>query len=294
MENIISVTTHSFEFNNGASNEFKEMFQIHIFSPVCIQSYYYNPQEVSENAVQKEALKWQKLIQQNSDSNLKISLYSQSGIFLITNGDQLIYDEEFYEFSPDNDSFEYVDEVVDIYEFIGQQPIDEFISNALESVGAGKIIPHIQSHLNKLSGKQQKIEITYEKQRVEDKESPKITVEVYSIEKNYKPVKISEFKISHMSSLFTLPEHREKTSGDRIAFKAIEIETGKVIENNVNEIIESVKYNKWQRKHPSVVNMDAMHRMELDSDDQDFLSYDDYVANDDEYEEGDDDYEPGF
>jgi len=34
--------------------------------------------------------------------------------------------------------------------------------------------------------------------------------------------------------------------------------------------------------------------MELDSDDPDFISYDDYVANEDEYEEGDDEYSPRF
>ena len=33
-----------------------------------------------------------------------------------------------------------------------------------------------------------------------------------------------------------------------------------------------------------------MLRMELDTDDPNFLSYDDYVANDDEFEEGDDEY----
>jgi hypothetical protein len=240
--------------------------------------------------VQKEALKWQKEIQQKSDSNLKICLYKHNGVFLITNGEMLIYDEEFYEFLPEYERFEYVEDVMDVYDFVGKKHIDKYISNALISVGAEKILPHIALHLKTLRDKQKKFEYNNEIQRAEDIESPKVIIEVYNIEKDYKPVKIKDVKIAHMSSLFTLPELRELTSGDRVAYKALEIGTDKVIENNINDVIESIKYNKWQRKHPATIDMNDMQRMELDSDDPDFLSYDDYLGNGDENEEDDEDY----
>ena len=75
---------------------------------------------------------------------------------------------------------------------------------------------------------------------------------------------------------------------------SLEIETGKIVESDIEDIIESIKFAKWQRKHPPLIDLNDAMRMELDNDDPNFLSWDDFVANDDEYEEGDDEYEPGF
>ncbi|MDD2635140.1 MAG: hypothetical protein PHW82_06530, partial [Bacteroidales bacterium] len=214
--------------------------------------------------------------------------------FLITDGENLINDEELFEFLPDDDKFEYVEGIMNIYEFIGNKQIDEYIKTALKSVDADKIIPHIEPYLQTLRKTQLGAEEQYEEERAKNKMSPKILVEVYNIEKDYKPVKVNEFKISHMSSLFILPEFRDMINGDRVAYKAIEIETGEVIENEINEAIEGIKHEKWMRKHPSVIDLSVLQRMELDNDDPNFISWDDYVANDDEYEEGDDEYSPEF
>ncbi|MDD2637058.1 MAG: hypothetical protein PHW82_16320, partial [Bacteroidales bacterium] len=86
MENVITIGTDYLDFEYGSQNYYQDMYQIHIFSPFYIQSYFYDPQEVSEDYVKSKALEWQSKIKKNTSYDLKISLYNHSGIFLITDG----------------------------------------------------------------------------------------------------------------------------------------------------------------------------------------------------------------
>ena len=88
-----------------------------------------------------------------------------------------------------------------------------------------------------------------------------------------------------------LPEYYEIIrSSNRITFLIKDNETNKIVEGSIEEAIEGIKYDKWQKRHPSVIGLNELQRMELDDDDPDFLSYDDYIDTSDELEEGDEDY----
>lgn len=290
-----SVGTNLLYFDEVAPEHLKNMFQIHVYSIAYIYSYYYPLNEASEDEVRKIARSKYEKIKKRTYSRLKVTLFEHNGVFLITEDDHLLSESGLYEFDPEIFSYKYIDEECsDVLDFVGKKAIDDFIIKALKSVGADKILPHIEPLLKELVEKQNTQNIYYEKHRQDGKKSPKFLVEIYNIEKNYKPNKVTQFKVASMEAYIVLPEIKDCLHFDRMASKVTDIETGKVIEDDIQDTIEGIKHAKWQRKNPSLFSMSDLHRLELDSNDPDSLSWDELIANDDEYEEGDDEYEPGF
>lgn len=291
----IQYCTNILEFDEVAPEHLKNMYQIHVYSVANIYSYYYYLDETSEDEVRKIAMSKYEKIKERSNNQLKVTLFEHDGVFLITEHEHILSHWDLYEFDAQSFSYEYMDNnCSDVFNFVGKKPIDEYIVKAVKSVGADRILPHIEQPLKTILEKQNEQILYYEKHREKSRKSPKILVEIYKIEKDYKPKKVTEFKVSSMEAFHVLPEIRDWLVQDRMASKAIDIETGKVVESDIEDIIESIKFAKWQRKHPPLIDLNDAMRMELDNDDPNFLSWDDFVANDDEYEEGDDEYEPGF
>ena len=161
-----------------------------------------------------------------------------------------------YEFEPESFSYEFMDDSCsNVFDFLGKRSIDEYIIKALKSVGADKILPHIEHLLKELVEKQNEQTLYYEKHREDSKKSPKILVEIYRIEKDYKPKKVTEFKVASMEAYIVLPEIKDWLAPDRMASKVTDIETGKVIEDDIQDIIEGIKHAKWQRKNPPFLDL---------------------------------------
>lgn len=295
MEDQQIIITEFAEWSENNICEYSDYYQFHIFSPLRIVSAYYNPDVFRIEDLKKLVSSTKQSIQKKTNFNLKVSLFQKDGIFIITDSEYFVNEEELFEFDYKNGVYEYVEGFIDIYELIGETKIDEFLKNAFTTVGANAIIPSIEKHIAPLVKRQNKFFARIEELRENDKTKPQYTVEIYSIEKNYIPKKIKEFKISTMESFDFLPEIRQlMNKNKRMTSLVKSIKTGKIIDGNIDEAIENIKYHKWLRKHPPVIDMEDMHRMELDNDDPNFLSWDDFVANDDEYEEGDDEYSPRF
>jgi hypothetical protein len=140
---------------------------------------------------------------------------------------------------------------------------------------------------------QKPIEQQYSETREFDKLKPKFTIEVYKIEKNYKPVLVKTLQSFDHEMTTYLPENRHLFDAEgRFTYKVVDNATKKVVEDNIEEAIESIRFNKHLGKNHPTMDLGAMQRMELDNDDPNFLSWEEYAANDDEYEEGDDEYIP--
>lgn len=290
-----SVGTNLLHFDEVAPEHLKSMYQIHVYSIAYIYSYYYHLDEASVDEVRSIANGIFEKIKKRTNKRLKITLFEHDGVFLIAQDDHLLPEMDVYEFEPESFSYEFMDDSCsNVFDFLGKRSIDEYIIKALKSVGADKILPHIEPLLKELVEKQNAQNLYYEKHRQDGRKSPKFLVEIYNIEKNYKPKKITEFKVASMEAYIVLPEIKDWLAPDRMASKVTDIETGKVIEDDIQDIIEGIKHAKWQRKNPSLFSMSDLHRLELDSNDPDSLSWDELIANDDEFEEGDDEYEPGF
>ena len=228
----------------------------------------------------------------HSNSPAHPTLFEKNGKFLITYNNDILDPVELFEFDPEFVRYEAA-ECDDLFEFIGDVPIDVFLKSAMVSIGAEELYSEIAEQVNKLV-ELQNSDIAYHAEiRALDKSDPKFLVEVYKIEKDYKPVLVEELQSHHFEKTVFLPEHRYIMKSDsRFAFKAIDIDTKKVVEDNIADTVELIRYTKHLRKNPPTIDLGDLQRMELDNDDPDFLSWEEYTANDDEHEEGDDDYVP--
>ena len=169
------------------------------------------------------------------------------------------------------------------------------MKNAMVSIGAEELYKEIEDQVKKLVEEQTSNNEYYAEIREADKVAPKFIIEVYKIEKDYKPALIQEIQSHHFERTIDLPENSYIMDFEsRFTFKAINIDTKKVIEDHIEESIESIRFHKHLRKNPPTMDLGDLQRMELDSDDPDFLSMEDYTANDDEHEEGDDEYAPRY
>lgn len=248
--------TNLLHFDEVAPEHLKSMYQIHVYSIAYIYSYYYHLDEASEDEVRSIANGIFEKIKKRTNKRLKITLFEHDGVFMIAQDDHLLPEMDVYEFEPESFSYEYMDgNCSNVFDFLGKRSIDEYIIKALKSVGADKILPHIEPLLKELVEKQNEQTLYYEKHREDSKKSPKILVEIYRIEKDYKPKKVTEFKVASMEAYIVLPEIKEWLHFDRMASKVTDIETGKIIENDILDTIEAVKHAKWQRKNPPFLDL---------------------------------------
>jgi hypothetical protein len=297
MERSITIHTSPEDYTNTYNGEHFAYFQIHIYSVPEIISTYYNPENTNKETVRSTAEVLAKKIKERSGHRAKkITMFEKNGKFLICESPELFDDGEILSFDKQRSLYEYDfdQDLNDIDDYLGDIKVDDFIKNGLITIGASDLYDVIEPiAMTKRAMNDRYLERCEEERRL-NLSDPKLNLEIYRIEKNYKPVLIKTFQLHKHDSMY-LPEYSSLIQSDeRITFLVKDIATGKILEGNLNEDIEGLKYNKWQRKHPSIIDAGDMQRMELDDDDPDFLSWDDYVNNDDEMEEGDEDYEPGF
>lgn len=281
------------DFASVYQGEYFDCYQIHVFSYNKVFSTYFNPEMIDIVQLKQNAEKVIAEIAKRSQPQTTPALFEKNGKFLITYNNDILDPVELFEFDPEFVRYEPDYDCDDLFEFIGAIPIDVFMKNAMVSIGAEELYGEIEEQVKKLVEQQNSDIAYYAETRTLDKSVPKFLIEIYKIEKDYKPVLIEELQSHHFEKTLFLPEHRYVMKMDsRFTFKAIDIATKNVVENHIKDTIESIRFNKHLRKNPPTIDLGAMQRMELDNDDPNFLSWEDYTANDDEYEEGDDEYTP--
>lgn len=293
MKNPLTKISQFEEYTDAYKGDFFRHYQIHIFSVPQIISTYYDPRYIEIDQVKHIAENLFDKIRTRSNRNNEVTLFEKNNKFLISEHSKLIEPAEIMEFDAENLKFEFSEDNDDFFDFLGETKVDVFVRNALITVGAEDLYSEIEPFVNQHCKEQGRLNSYYAELRDLDKTNPLYKLEIYRIEKNYIPVKIDEKQCNSVESFNLLPEYRSIEKKDkRITILLKEISTGKIVEGDINEAIERIKYNKWFRKNPSVIDAGALFRMELDDDDPNFLSWDDYVSNDEENEEGDDEYTP--
>ena len=294
MERPTTIYTSFEEYEAEYTGEFFDYFQIHIYSIPQIVSNYYDPKLTTIAKVKKAAETILKKIQKRSDRRNRITLFEKNGKFLIAEDPGFIDQGEPLYFNSNDVRYEYIEEINSIEDLLNGTKIDDLIRNSLVSVGAEDLYEVVGPHAKKMRKRNDTGEVANEKLRELNLKDPKLTIEVYKIEKDYKPVLKDSIPIHSYTAIF-LPEYDQIIqSSNRITYLIRDNETNKIIDGNIEDAIESIKYFKWQKRHPSVIGLNELQRMELDDDDPDFLSWDDYIDNSDEPEEGDEDYSPTF
>ena len=292
MERPITVYTTFDEYENSYNDAYFNYFQIHIYSMAEIISTYYKPELTTIETVKRAAETILQEIRNRSNRKNKVTLFQKKGKFLIAEYPELIDQGEVLVFNVKDMCYEYSDDYDGSEYFLNNIKIDDFIKNSFITVGAEDLFEEVEPFVKKMKENNDAWEKDNEDLRKLNKTNPTLILEIYKIEKNYKPVLKESIPIHSYNAIF-LPEYAVLfQTNNRISYLLKEIDTDKIIEGDLEEDIESIKFRKWQRKNPSVIDLEALNRTELDNDDPDFLSYDDYVANDDEYEEGDDEYSP--
>lgn len=293
MERPTTIYTDFEEYSSEYSGEYYDHFQIHIYSIPQIVSTYYDPRLTTIATVKRAAQTILKNIQERSSRGNEISLFEKDGKFLIAEHSKFIDDIEPLYFNPEKVRYEYIEEINSIEDFLNGTKIDDFIRNSLITVGAEDLYEVVGPHAKQMRKNNDRAEVENEELRELNKKDPKLTFEIYRIEKDYKPVLKESIPIHKYEAIY-LPEHYKLIqSSDRITYLVRDNATNKIIDGDIEEAIESIKYFKWQKRNPSVIGLNEMQRMELDDDDPDFLDYDDFTNND-ELEEGDEDYSPSF
>lgn len=291
---VEQILTTAEEYTNQYTGDYFDCYQIHIFSFNKILSTYFNPANITIDQLRLNAESIVSEIQKKSERKKQGFLFESNGKFLITESCNLSDEVELFEFNPEFVRYEPCYDYDELYEFLGETRIETFIKNALITVGAEELIAVIEPQINKLIEGQNSSDNYFNKYRELDKTDPKYIIEIYKIEKNYIPVKLTEIQSNDFEGTLYLPENRKTiTPENRMTYKVKEIATNKIVENGLGDAIEHIRYMKHLRKNPPIMDLDILQRMELDNDDPDFISYDDYTKIDeDEIEEGDDDYIP--
>ncbi len=295
MENQFSKVTKSSEYTDSCIADYTEYYQLHILSYSQIFSNYYKKSEFELDHVKDNSLNILDSIQKKTSFPIDVSLYEKDGVLLITDSDELINYTDLFDFNIKQGCYDYADHGMDLFEFIGEQPADTFIKNALTTVGAASLITVVEPFIPELLEEQASIIESYNAMREEDKASPKYLVEIYKIEKDYIPKVIHEFKCASIESATTLPEIKSLVLNDeRTTMLVKEIATDEIIEGSLDEAIEGIKHTKWVRKQQEIAKAVRQQRMDAKNDNPKLISDDTALSNNDEYEEGDDEYMPKF
>lgn len=294
MERPITIFTRYDDFEAEYTGEYFDYFQIHIYSIPQIVSTYYDPKLTTTANVKNAAETILKKIQERSNRGNRISLFEKNGKFLIVEDPEFIDDGEPLYFNPKDVRYEYIEEINSVEELLNGTKIDDFIRDSLITVGAEDLYEVVAPFAKKMRDNNDAGEVENEKLRELNRKDPKLTLEVYKIEKDYKPVLKESIPIHSYEAIYLPEYYKIIRSSNRLTFLIRDNASNKIIDGDIKEAIESIKYSKWEKRNPSVIGLNEMHRMELDDDDPDFLNYDDYIDNSDKLEEGDEDYTPSF
>lgn len=292
---VKQIVTTADEYTNEYKGEYYDCYQIHIFSFDRIFSTYFNRDNITVDQLRLNAESIISEIQKYNHRRVQGFLFEKNGKFLITENSNISDEVELFVFDPEFVRYEPCeDDYVDLYEFLGETRVETFIKNALISVGAEELIAVVETQVNNLIEGQNTGDNYFNKLRESDKTDPKYIIEIYKIEQNYIPVKMQEIQSNHFEDTLSLPEYRKPISSEnRMTYKIREISTDKIIEDNIEDAIEHIKYMKHLRKNPPLMDLSDLQRMELDNNDPDFLSSDEFTGADED-EEGDDEYSPRF
>lgn len=294
MRRLKTIATKYCDYTESYEGDYENCFQIHIYSVPEIISYYYDRNNTTIEKVKNEAYLMLNLIRERSANKDLISIFETKGKFLIAENPELIDQVEVLVFNEEEMCYNYNEDDVRIEDYTGNKKIDDFIKESLISVGAEELYEIVKPFAASIRKNHDAWEQSNEEIRKLNKSNPKFILEIYSIEKDYKPVLTHAYQIYNVEAMF-LPEYYDLIRGKtRVTYLVKDLNTNKVIDGSLKEAIESIKYEKWLNKNPPTIDLNDLQRMELDSDDPDFLNYDDYTANDDEFEEGDDEYSPEF
>jgi hypothetical protein len=295
MERSITIHTSPEDYTNTYNGEHFDYFQIHIYSVPEIISTYYNPENTNKETVRSTAEVLVKKIKERCGHRAnKITMFEKNGKFLICENPELFDEGEIFFFDKQSVQYDYDYEnsINELDKYLGNSKVDDFIKNGLITIGASDLFEIIEPFAIEKRNRSDNYIESCEEERKLNLTNPKFNLEIYRIEKDYKPLLIKTVPLHNHSSLY-LPEYTSIIQSDeRITFLVKDIVTGKIIEGDLKEDIENLKHSKWQKKHPSVIDLSDLQRMELDDDDPDFLSWEDYTANDDEIEDGEEDYQP--
>lgn len=294
MKRPLILTTSYSEFLEPYDGDIENHYQVHLLSFLEVLSWYFDPEEYSIEEMPAEALNIFTKVK-NGYGSEGSTLFQIDGKYLITEHPEIYQLYSLFEIDSDRFCYKFPDNDIKYLDFLGKKSPSEYIKCQLTAIGAPDLYPVLEHLSLKLDEGEAKSLKQQEAWRQLDKTDPKFRLEVYRIGINYVPVKDKEFLVHGHESAMCLPEYQPVYDLDnRIVYLMIDLATNKVIDGDLQQDIESIKYHKWQRKHPGTVDLGDMQRMELDNDDPDFLSWEELVANDDEVEEGDDEYTPDF
>jgi len=295
MRTPLILSTSFVEYQDYFDGDIDNFAQVHIFSGSKIISYYFNPENYSNKEVEEYANNLLNKIKERNPYLKQITMFSNNHKYLIAEDSNLIKYGPLLEFNHDNFKYEEVEGITDIYDIIGNHTVEKFFKKAFISIGASELFETVIQCIDTIQKKRDELEEGYKLYREQDKLNPSILIEVYRIERDYKPKKIKEFTSSSFNSFYSLPENQKYIQTDsRTIFIIKDIKTGKILEGSLSDAIESIKYNKWIKRNPPTIELGLIQRMELDNDGPNFISFDDAFGGEDDFEEGDDDYSPDF
>lgn len=295
MEGLTQVIYYYNDYLKSYSGNETDYHQLHIFTIPQIRSMYFDPSIISHDQVQKIAEDLLISVRERSSRGNKVTLFENNGKYLLTEYDELVDPGEMLWFNAQHARYEIDSDNSDLFDYIGDIHVDALFNNVLKCIGATDLIPVIEPHVASLKQKQERIQSFYAQLRLQNEAAPKLMLEIYRIEKNYKPVKIKEVPCHDEDGAICLPEHRAYWERDnRVTFLLRDIERNQIVYGNLADTVEGLKHEKWVENHPGTMDLDDMHRMELDNDNPDFLDVDNAYGSGDDDEEGDKDYEPKF
>lgn len=264
---VDQIITTAKEYTNQYSGDYFDYYQIHIFSFNQIFSTYFNPDNISIEQLRLNAQNIIAVIQKNSENRNQGFLFENNGKFLITESVGITDHVELFEFNPEFVRYEQCYDFDDLFDFLGETKVETFIKNALTSVGAKELINVIEPQLNNLMQCQSNSNEYYNKIRESDKNSPKYLIEVYRIEKNYNTHLVQVIKSNDFESTLYLPEYRKAISDEnRMGYKVKDIDTNKVVEDPLKEIIERIKFAKHLKENPPIMDLDELQKMEFEDE----------------------------
>ncbi len=294
MERPITKLTPYTDYDGKYLGEYVDYFQIHIYSVPEIISTYYHPQNASIESVTHAAEVLLKNIKQRSPQSDGITLFKKNGKFLITETADVFDSGQLHFFDAERVAYDNLYEKEEIDHYIDETHVDDFIKNSLITIGAGDLYELVEPFALNKRKQMDSWKESNEKLRELNKTDPHFILEFYNIDKDYKPVLFKTVQVHSEEALY-LPEYMKlHFRKERISYLLKDMKTLKVVDGNLEEAIEAIKFRKWQKRNPSVMDLEDIQRMELDDDDPDFLSYDDYIKSDEPLEEGDEEYSPDF
>lgn len=280
MERPITITTYFTEYVSEYNGTYIDYNQIHIFCVPYIISTYYEVDKSTIQSVRNAATTILREIRKISSRKNRISLFEKDGKFLITESENVVDLGELLTFFPSKMCYETTEDSGDMDNMFSDRRIDQFFKDGLTTVGAPELYNVIEPHIIKKQENNDSWKADNEKLRKLNISDPKFTLKFYYIGKDYKPQLKHSFPIHSPDAHFKLPEFEKIfLSSRRMISLTIDNETGKPIESCLIEEVENVRSMDELRRQPSVIDLGALQRMELDEDDPDFLSYDDYVGD---------------